>query len=184
MPRPVVTALALAAHPNGLEAHFRVAADRGRVRDCGIDLEASMSVRVDEVAEQCPKGVRTDAASVDGGRQVDVDVREPVVGLLLGRPLDPSDGLVVLDNHEGMTSLLGEVFLDRREEIGSSAPVLEDFGRLPDLHQGWDIAAGGSPQPYERTGESNIVRCRRWLASGLIHAGERNSLRQSGVYRL
>ena len=70
---------------------------------------------------------RTYTAAVHRGIDIDVDAGVPVVGVVLGVPLDPADDAAVELDDVTRAARFREVFLDRREQVGASAPTFVDL---------------------------------------------------------
>ena len=81
--------------------------------------------------------------------EVDVDARVPIVRILLGLPLNPTDDALLELDHVGHDPRLVEVFLDRRSEIVPTSPVLVYLGCLAELREGWDVSPRGNSEAHE-----------------------------------
>src|SRR5437588_577340 len=80
---------------------------------------------------------------------IEVDAGVPVIGIVLGRPLDPAGSAVVDLDHVAGGALLGEVARHCRDEIVTAAPAFVHLGCATDRRERRNVARRGRTQGDE-----------------------------------
>src|SRR5438477_8032006 len=102
---------------------------------------------VEQMAADGADGVGADAPALYRRVDVDVEAGVAVIGLLLRRPLDPSDDPAVDVDHGAGGAEFVEVALYRRHHVVAAPPPLVDLGSTADPGQLGNVVGGGRSQP-------------------------------------
>jgi hypothetical protein len=142
--------------PNRPEADLAVGADGGGVVSGGVDHQAAVAAVDDQVPRESADSVGAQPAAVHRRVDIDVDAGVPIIGLLLGAPLDRADDAIMVLDHEGVSVGVGEVGSHFRGQVVAAAPALAHLRRGADIGQRRDVGSLGRPQGSRFTDESRL----------------------------
>ena len=163
VPRAVQSSFVVPHHPYWSESDLRVAGNSGCVVGRGIDDQPVVAVVVYEVAGQGANCVGAKSSAMERWIEIDVDAGVPVVGLILGVPLDRAGDLVLVLDDEGLGPSFLEVLFDGRRQVLPASPPAKNLRRRSDPHELGDIRLGRGSQRY-------ALALQRWRLPPISHA--------------
>jgi len=128
-----------------------------------IPVMAVVAVVVYEVAGQGANCVGAKSSAMERWIEIDVDAGVPVVGLILGVPLDRAGDLVLVLDDEGLGPSFLEVLFDGRRQVLPASPPAKNLRRRSDPHELGDIRLGRGSQRY-------ALALQRWRLPPISHA--------------